>query len=165
MTAGAMRGAEDCPTCRRSSLFFSRDPSRCQKSVGGGPSWSSCFIALKAVHRRRAPPKTPGAQRSLKRPDARTLALRGRAAPADSILKFIVDLPDGVAWNVLSYWPPRRVDVTTSHASTYSVGERPTTRPDAQMVSGSGGDGRDENGLLPRQPHGTLSTGVQVRRL
>ena len=38
----------------------------------------------------------------------RTLSLRGRAAPVDPILKFIVNLPDGVAWNLISFWPPRR---------------------------------------------------------
>ena len=38
----------------------------------------------------------------------RTLALRGRAAPVDPVLKFIVNLPDGVAWNLISFWPPRR---------------------------------------------------------
>jgi len=42
---------------------------------------------------------------------------------ADSILKFIVDLPDGVAWNVLSYWPPRRYPYYLP-ASAYR-GERP----------------------------------------
>ena len=48
---------------------------------------------------------------------------RGRAAPADPILKFIVDLPDGVAWNLVSYWPPRRYPCIIP-ASTYR-GPRP----------------------------------------
>ena len=34
----------------------------------------------------------------------RALALKARAKTLDSILLFVFGLPDGVAWNVLSFW-------------------------------------------------------------
>ena len=34
----------------------------------------------------------------------RSLEIRGRATTADPILNFVIGLPDGVAWNVLSFW-------------------------------------------------------------
>ena len=34
----------------------------------------------------------------------RSLVIRGRATTADPILNFVIGLPDGVAWNVLSFW-------------------------------------------------------------
>ena len=79
------------------------------------------FIALKAfvADARRRKLRAP-AKAAL---TLRTLALRGRAAPADPILKSIVDLPDGVAWNLVSYWPPRRYPPIIP-ASTYR-GPRP----------------------------------------
>ncbi len=81
----------------------------------------SSFIALKAIiadaRRRKLRELSKGAL------TLRTLALRDRAAPADPIIKFIVSLPDGVAWNLLSYWPPRRFPHYI-RASTYR-GPRP----------------------------------------
>ena len=34
----------------------------------------------------------------------RALALKGRAKTSDAVLGFVFGLPDGVAWNVLSFW-------------------------------------------------------------
>ena len=34
----------------------------------------------------------------------RTMALRRRAAPRDSVMTFLVDCPDEIAWKILSYW-------------------------------------------------------------
>ena len=34
----------------------------------------------------------------------RTMALRGRAAPRDSVMTFLVDCPNEIAWKILSYW-------------------------------------------------------------
>ena len=34
----------------------------------------------------------------------RALALKGRAETADAVLSFVFGLPDGVAWNILSFW-------------------------------------------------------------
>ena len=34
----------------------------------------------------------------------RALAIKGRAKTSDPILNFVNGLPDGVAWNVLSFW-------------------------------------------------------------
>ena len=36
----------------------------------------------------------------------RALAIKGRAKTADPILNFLIGIPDGVAGNVLSFWPP-----------------------------------------------------------
>jgi hypothetical protein len=113
------RTAEEClQHIEDPSLFFDQDPYDTESSeVGQHPS----FIALKAfvADARRRKLRAP-AKAAL---TLRTLALRGRAAPADPILKFIVDLPDGVAWNLVSYWPPRRYPPIIP-ASTYR-GPRP----------------------------------------
>ncbi len=113
------RSAEDCMRhVEDPSLFFSQDPydARNPETVR-----HESFIALNAVIADARRRKLRAPARAIL--TLRTLALRGRAAPADSILKFIVDLPDGVAWNVLSYWPPRRYPYYLP-ASTYR-GERP----------------------------------------
>ena len=34
----------------------------------------------------------------------RTMALRGRAVPRDSVMTFLVDCPNEIAWRILSYW-------------------------------------------------------------
>ena len=34
----------------------------------------------------------------------RTMALRGRAVPRDSVMTFLVDCPNEIAWKILSYW-------------------------------------------------------------
>ena len=34
----------------------------------------------------------------------RTMALRGRAAPRDNVMTFLVDCPNEIAWKILSYW-------------------------------------------------------------
>ena len=34
----------------------------------------------------------------------RALALKGRAETPDAVLSFVFGLPDGVAWNILSFW-------------------------------------------------------------
>ena len=34
----------------------------------------------------------------------RTMALRGRAAPRDNVMSFLVDCPNEIAWKILSYW-------------------------------------------------------------
>jgi hypothetical protein len=54
----------------------------------------------------------------------RSLVVRGRAKKSsDAMLEPSFRLPDGVLWNVLSFWPPRRPK-TFSRASTYA-GPRP----------------------------------------
>ena len=35
----------------------------------------------------------------------RSLALRGRAKPADPVLSSVARLPNEMAWHVLSFWP------------------------------------------------------------
>ena len=45
----------------------------------------------------------------------RALAIKGRAKTADPILNFVVNgLPDGVAWNVLSFWRVERKKIVPS---------------------------------------------------
>ena len=34
----------------------------------------------------------------------RSLALRGRATTASPVLQFVIDSPNEIAWNVLSFW-------------------------------------------------------------
>ena len=54
----------------------------------------------------------------------RSLVVRGRAKKSsDAMLEPSFRLPDGVLWNVLSFWPPRRPK-TFSRALTYT-GPRP----------------------------------------
>ena len=54
----------------------------------------------------------------------RSLSIRGRAKKSsDAMLEPSFRLPDGVLWNVLSFWPPRRPK-TFSRALTYT-GPRP----------------------------------------
>ena len=52
-------------------------------------------------------PRTPQAFFARRRRDVltlRALALKGRAKTSDAVLGFVFGLPDGVAWNVLSFW-------------------------------------------------------------
>ena len=55
----------------------------------------------------------------------RALALKGRAKPADPVLKFLADIPDGVAGNVLSFWPPAARYYAVRRPGTGQVPFRP----------------------------------------
>ena len=44
----------------------------------------------------------------------RSLAIKGRAKTSDPILNFVNGLPDGVAWNVLSFWRVERKKIVPS---------------------------------------------------
>ena len=98
--------AEDCLLhIEDPRLFFDENEYPYQASNPSAANGSS-FAALKTIvadERRRKLRELAKAVLTL-----RTLSLRGRAAPVDPILKFIVNLPDGVAWNLISFWPPRR---------------------------------------------------------
>ena len=104
-TWGGMN-AEDCLLhIEDPRLFFDENEYPYQASNPSAANGSS-FAALKTIvadERRRKLRELAKAVLTL-----RTCALRGRAAPVDPILKFIVNLPDGVAWNLISFWPPRR---------------------------------------------------------
>ena len=55
----------------------------------------------------------------------RALAIKGRAKTADPVLKFLVDMPDGVAGNVLSFWPPAAHYYAVRRPGTGQVPFRP----------------------------------------
>jgi len=55
----------------------------------------------------------------------RALAIKGRAKTADPVLKFLVDMPDGVAGNVLSFWPPATRYIAVRGPGTGQIPFRP----------------------------------------
>ena len=66
-------------------------------------AWPRCKVLVEGV-REAESYKAFFARRRRDVLTLRALALKGRAKTSDAVLGFVFGLPDGVAWNVLSFW-------------------------------------------------------------
>ena len=66
-------------------------------------AWPRCKLLVEGVHKAGSY-KAFFARSRREVLTLRALALKGRAETADAVLSFVFGLPDGVAWNILSFW-------------------------------------------------------------